>query len=165
MAAFLLRSLLSDPSFTETFGFGSSKPGPTMDWKETPEAHIFKFDLPGRVKDDVKIHVRDDRVLHVSAVSKEEEDNGENKSNYKWHCKERVRAGSFCREFRLPENCLVDEIKASMSDGVLVVTVAKDLNKKVKKHAEKHAVEISGEGDDSGSAAAKGFARFVCCKA
>ncbi|KAL7130547.1 hypothetical protein ABFS83_13G141200 [Erythranthe nasuta] len=156
MAAFLLRSLLSDPSFTETFGFGSSKPGPTMDWKETQEAHIFKFDLPGRVKDDVKIQVHDDRVLHISAVSKEEEeeeDYGENKSNYKWHCKERVRAGSFCREFRLPENCLVDEIKASMSDGM-------------KKHAEKHSVEISGEEDDSGSSAAKGlFGRFVCCKA
>ncbi|KAK4439520.1 class I heat shock protein [Sesamum alatum] len=161
MSVFGLRSLLSDPVFSEALGLGPSRTGASMDWKETPEAHIFKFDLPGLTKEDVQLQVHDDRVLHISADRRAEEDYG-GKSNLKWHCKERVDAGSFCREFRLPENALVDQIKASMSNGVLVVTVPKDHSKK-KKHAKKHAVEIAGEEKDSGSA--KGLGRFVCCKA
>ncbi|KAL0353358.1 UNVERIFIED_CONTAM: class I heat shock protein [Sesamum angustifolium] len=164
MSVFGLRSPLSDPVFSEGFGLGPSRTGASMDWKETPEAHIFKFDLPGLTKEDVKLQVHDDRVLHISADRREEqeEDYGEKSNLIKWHCKERVDAGNFCREFRLPENALVDQIKASMSDGVLVVTVPKDHSRK-KKHAKKHAVEIAGEGEHSGPA--KGLGRFVCCKA
>ncbi|KAK6149576.1 hypothetical protein DH2020_017101 [Rehmannia glutinosa] len=169
MSVFPLRSLLSDPSFTSVFGLGigPSETGAFMDWKETPEAHIYKFDLPGLAKEDVKLQVHDDRLLHISAETKEEEEGygAEKGNNYKWHCKERVNGGKFCREFRLPENGMVDEIKASMSDGVLVVTLPKDRNKK-KKHAKKHvAVEISGKGDDDSGSATKGLGRFVCCKA
>lgn len=158
MSAFLLQSLLSDPFFSsEGIGLGPSKIGPPMDWKETPEAHIFKLDLPGLTKEDVKLQLHDDRVLHVSAVSRysHEED-----KDCKWYCRERVDAGSFRREFRLPENAAVDEIKASMSDGVLVVRVGKDQSKKKKKHVKNYAVEIGGEGDH-----AKGLGRFVCFKA
>ncbi|KAL2473577.1 17.6 kDa class I heat shock protein 1 [Forsythia ovata] len=115
-----------------------------MDWKETPEAHIFKFDLPGVAKEDVKLQVHDDRVLHISAERKDEIYN------------------SGKGEFRLPENALVDQIKASMRDGVLVVTVPKDQHKKKKKLLHK-AVEISGEGENVASP--KGIGRFVCCKA
>ncbi|KAL2524162.1 17.6 kDa class I heat shock protein 3 [Abeliophyllum distichum] len=132
-----------------------------MDWKETPEAHIFKFDLPGVAKEDVKLQVHDDRVLHISAERKDEIYNIE-KGDYKWHCKERIDTGNFCREFKLPENALVDQIKASMRDGVLVVTVPKDQHKKKKKLMLK-AVEISGEGENGASP--KGIGRFVCCKA
>ncbi|KAH6777179.1 hypothetical protein C2S52_007387 [Perilla frutescens var. hirtella] len=163
MSASLVRALLSDPFLSSEgvgLGLGPSEIGPAMDWKESPQAHIFKFDLPGLTKEDVKLQLHDDRVLHVSAVSREEEEN----KDCKWYCRERVGAGNFRREFRLPENAAVDEIKASMSDGVLVVRVAKDESKnKKKKHAKKRAVEIAGEGEDSG--AAKGISRFVCFKA
>ncbi|KAL3627167.1 hypothetical protein CASFOL_028530 [Castilleja foliolosa] len=148
---------------------GLSESGTCMDWKETPEAHIFEFDLPGLAKQEVKLQVHDDRVLHVSANIKEEEDEKlHNNYNYKWHCKERLRIGSFYREFRLPENALVDEIRASMSDGLLVVTVPKDRNKKKRHGIKKRAVVIEGEGDhdhDRLGSSNKGLGRFVCCKA
>ncbi|XP_040997620.1 17.8 kDa class I heat shock protein-like [Juglans microcarpa x Juglans regia] len=161
----LFRSLFDQRSFSDPFrgfffenseniiGSGNTQ----MDWKETPHAHIFEIDLPGLTKEEVKLEVHEDRVVRISAERKDVAGEDE-KSFYKWHCKERS-SGSFAREFRLPENAKVDEIKASMSDGLLVVTVPKDeTKKKDKKHK---AVEISG---DEGNAP-KGLARFVCCKA
>ncbi|MBA0785393.1 hypothetical protein Gotri_025114 [Gossypium trilobum] len=73
-----------------------------IDWRETPEAHVFKADVPGLKKEEVKVEVEDDRVL--------------------------------------PENVKMDQVKASMENGVLTVTVPK---MEVKKPDVK-AIDISG---------------------
>ncbi|XP_030966466.1 18.2 kDa class I heat shock protein-like [Quercus lobata] len=106
-----------------------------IDWKETPEAHIFKADLPGLKKEEVKVEVEEGRILQISGErSKEQED-----KNDKWHCIERS-IGKFLRKFRLPKNAKMDQVKASMENGVLTVTVPKEEDKK----PEVKNIEISG---------------------
>ncbi|KAF9599178.1 hypothetical protein IFM89_035643 [Coptis chinensis] len=115
----------------ETTQFANTR----IDWKETPEAHVFKADLPGLKKEEVKVEVEEGRVLKVSGErSKEKEE-----KNEKWHRVERS-SGQFLRRFRLPENAKVDEVKAAMENGVLTVTVPKA---EVKKPDVK-AIDISG---------------------
>ncbi|TYH27415.1 hypothetical protein ES288_A02G068700v1 [Gossypium darwinii] len=106
-----------------------------IDWKETPEAHVFRADVPGLKKEEVKVEVEDDRVLQISGERNVEKED----KNDTWHRVERS-SGKFMRRFRLPENAKMDQVKASMENGVLTVTVPK---LEVKKPNVK-AVEISG---------------------
>ncbi|GLT92622.1 hypothetical protein SLE2022_104520 [Rubroshorea leprosula] len=143
----LIPSLLGNRSIFDPFSFEIWTPftsksnneiatfvNAQVDWKETPEAHVFKADLPGLKKEEVKVEVEDGRVLQISGErSVEKED-----KNDRWHRVERGR-GKFLRRFRLPENAKPDEVKASMENGVLTVTVPK-----VEKKAEVQSVEISG---------------------
>ncbi|GMJ00798.1 hypothetical protein like AT1G53540 [Hibiscus trionum] len=123
-------SSLMTPS-PETSAFVSTR----IDWKETPEAHVFKADVPGLRKEEVKVEVEDDRVLQISGERKVEKEDKKDT----WHRVERS-SGKFMRRFRLPENAKMDEIKAAMENGVLTVTVPK---MEVKKPDVK-AIDISG---------------------
>ncbi|KAG7657903.1 Alpha crystallin/Hsp20 domain [Arabidopsis suecica] len=108
-----------------------------VDWKETAESHVFKADLPGMKKEEVKVEIEDDSVLKISGerhVEKEEKQDT-------WHRVERS-SGGFSRKFRLPENVKMDQVKASMENGVLTVTVPKvETNKK---KAQVKSIDISG---------------------
>ncbi|XP_047086356.1 17.9 kDa class I heat shock protein-like [Lolium rigidum] len=123
------------PSFprtsSETAAFASAR----IDWKETPEAHVFKADVPGLKKEEVKVEVEDGNVLQISGERNKEQ---EEKTDT-WHRVERS-SGKFLRRFRLPENARAEQIKASMENGVLTVTVPKEEAKK----PEVKSVQIAG---------------------
>ncbi|XVF83833.1 hypothetical protein PTKIN_Ptkin16aG0525100 [Pterospermum kingtungense] len=126
----------------EGFGNGPSSSHETsaianarIDWRETPEAHIFKVDVPGLKKEEVKVEVEEGKVMQISGErSKEQEDKTDT-----WHRVER-RSGKFLRRFRLPENAKMDQIKATMENGLLSVVVPKEEERK----PEVKAIEISG---------------------
>ncbi|KAI4306774.1 hypothetical protein L6164_030022 [Bauhinia variegata] len=96
-----------------------------IDWKETPEAHVFKADLPGLKKEEVKVEIEEGHVLQISGKRSREKE----EKNETWHRVERS-SGRFLRRFRPPENAKVEQIKASMENGVLTVTVPKEEIKK-----------------------------------
>ncbi|KAM6574389.1 hypothetical protein CsatA_022716 [Cannabis sativa] len=124
-----------DPFRSSSNDVVSSFANTQVDWKETPESHVFKADLPGLKKEEVKVEVEDGQVLQISGErSIEKED-----KNDTWHRVERGR-GKFLRRFRLPENAKLDEVKASLENGVLTVTVPKLPEKK----PEVKSVEITG---------------------
>nr|ADW54438.1 cytosolic class I small heat shock protein [Chimonanthus praecox] len=115
----------------ETSAFANAR----IDWKETPESHIFKADLPGVKKEEVKVEVEEGRVLQISGEKSREAE----EKNDKWHRVERS-SGKFLRRFRLPEDAKVEEVKAAMENGVLTVTVPKVREMKT----DVKAIEISG---------------------
>ncbi|BAT73697.1 hypothetical protein VIGAN_01121100 [Vigna angularis var. angularis] len=123
-------------SFPESGRENSAFVSTRVDWKETPEAHVFKADIPGLKKEEVKVEIEDDKVLQISGERNFEKEDKKDT----WHRAERS-SGKFMRRFRLPENAKVDKVKASMENGVLTVTVPKEEIKK----PDVKAIEISEE--------------------
>ena len=103
--------------------WGSTRNGssfsPAVNVHEDDKAYAVSVELPGLKAEDVDIEV-DDGVLTLKGEKKfeaEKEDKG-------YHLIER-RYGSFTRRFTLPKTVNADGIEASMSDGILTVTLPK----------------------------------------
>ncbi|KAF7083057.1 hypothetical protein CFC21_086874 [Triticum aestivum] len=116
------------------FGGGGCRPAlglpfstASMDWKETPTAHVFMADVPGLRREEVKVEVEQERVLRISGQrARAAEDKGD-----RWHRVERS-AEKFVRTVRLPPNADVDGggVHAALDNGVLTITIPKDDGKK-----------------------------------
>jgi len=114
-----------------------------VDWKETATEHIFKADLPGLKKEEIKVQVEDGRVLSISGQRSKEEV----QKTDTWHRVERSR-GQFMRRFKLPDNANLDHVTAKVDDGVLTITVPKVEAKTL----QPRNIEVGGEQGGTGQA-------------
>jgi len=99
---------------------------PVADIYETKDEYVFKVELPGISKEDVKVELTGDN-LTIKGERKEEKE--VKRDDY--HRVERF-SGSFARSFRLPKNADAQNMKASMKDGVLELKVPKSEESKSK---------------------------------
>ncbi len=92
---------------------------PTFEVKETPDAFVFKADLPGVEEKDLEISLTGNRLTVSGRRDAEERHEGET-----YYMVERSY-GAFARSFALPEGADADHIEASLHQGVLTIEVPK----------------------------------------
>jgi len=92
---------------------------PSTDIYNTKDNVVFKVELPGVPKEDVKIEVKES-ILTISGQRQREKEYGDAKPYSLERCN-----GKFYRAFRLPKEVDASRIDASMKDGILELRVAK----------------------------------------
>ncbi|KAH9316985.1 hypothetical protein KI387_018754, partial [Taxus chinensis] len=86
-----------------------------VDWREGPHAHIFKADLPGVKKENVKLEIHNG-VMEIVGKQAEEDEEEEGAT---WHAMERpvhLSRGQLVRRIGLPEDANVEGVKACMNN-------------------------------------------------
>ncbi|XP_020206221.1 17.5 kDa class I heat shock protein [Cajanus cajan] len=89
------------PPSISALGFGSSM-NTRVDWRETPRAHVWQVVLPRFSNEEVLLELQDERMLQVS-----------------------VESGNFLTRFKIPDNANLEQLKADINHGALLVTVPK----------------------------------------
>ena len=113
--------------FNEFFGRTSGEEGtwfsgawtPPVDIYETNDALVIKAELPGFVKEDVSLEIKDNTLLLKGERRREGEVKEEN-----YHRMERTY-GAFQRSFLLPTMVDQEKVKATYKDGVLELRLPK----------------------------------------
>jgi len=114
------------PAMARFFERNTGYPRPDVDIMESADNYLFSFEIPGALKEDVKIWLEDD-ILTVSGEKKEKLAKGETKL-----LSERS-FGKFEMSFRLPGGIDGNRLKAEFIAGLLMVTVPKTAEAKPKK--------------------------------
>ncbi len=93
---------------------------PRVDVSEDATTVTIHAELPGILKEDVKITMTDHNVLTIRGEKKRE-----TKSEERNFMRIERSYGSFTRSFTLPENLKNDQVNASFDGGVLTITIPK----------------------------------------
>uniref|UniRef100_A0A1D1YM18 25. heat shock protein, chloroplastic n=1 Tax=Anthurium amnicola TaxID=1678845 RepID=A0A1D1YM18_9ARAE len=89
--------------------------------KEAEDEYKMRFDMPGMTKKDVKVWVEDNMlIVKAEKLSKKSKEDGEEEEG--WSAKSYGRYNS---RIVLPDNVMMEKIKAEVKDGVLYITIPK----------------------------------------
>ncbi len=109
---------------------------PKIDFKDNGDKYTMVAELPGSSKDDVRIDLDEEKhILTISGEKKIERE--ENNKDGTYHMRE-LRYGKFERSVKLPQHVLLDQVKASMNNGLLTIDIPK--KEPVKQEEEKPKV-------------------------
>lgn len=100
---------------------------PAIDVSDHGESIVARAEMPGMKPEDIEISV----TGNVLTISGEKKESTQEKDENRWHMERRY--GAFRREFTLPGEVNVDQIKADYRDGVLSVTMPKSERAKPKR--------------------------------
>jgi HSP20 family protein len=112
--------------------FQASRPSafaPAFEVKETTEAFVLKADLPGVDEKNLDIGIHNGVLTVSGARASEERKEGESFMLYE------RQYGSFSRSFSLPDMADGERIDASLTNGVLTLTIGKRAEAKPRKIA------------------------------
>lgn len=98
---------------------------PDIDISENPDSFVFAVEIPGALKDDIKIWIEND-VLAVTGEKRGIPD----KEGAKLVAERTF--GKFERSFKLPRSVDRNKVTAELVDGVLVINIPKIVESKPK---------------------------------
>ncbi len=90
---------------------------PAANIRETAEAFLIDIIVPGRTKEDIKIHQEKDSLVVSSEVKQPNEGETYRRTEFK--------LSPFKRSFRLPETADREHITASFENGILTISIGK----------------------------------------
>jgi HSP20 family protein len=120
--------------FQSSFGDIQASPAgwaPLTDVTETDDAYVVELEVPGVKRDQINVELSDRQLVVSGEVKEDEKKEGVRRRRTR-------RYGRFEYRTLLPGEADADKVSASLSDGVLTVTVPKATAAKPRK------VEITG---------------------
>ena len=129
-------NFFNDPFFERPFGSASSQIMKT-DIHENDANYLVEMELPGYKKEDIKADLKDG-YLTITASRNEAKE--EHDSKGKCIRKERYM-GSCSRSFYVGKELTQDDIKAAFSDGILRLSIPKEVPKAIEEQPRYIAIE------------------------
>ena len=129
-------NFFNDPFFERPFGSASSQIMKT-DIHEKDGNYLVEMELPGYKKEDIKADLKDG-YLTITASRNEAKE--EHDSKGKCIRKERY-TGSCNRSFYVGKELTQDDIKAAFSDGILRLSIPKEVPKAIEEQPRYIAIE------------------------
>lgn len=112
------------PKWRPEAGFASAFP-PVNVWEDAENIYV-EAELPGFKLDDLELQIMGDELTIKGERQVVRED------DVSYHRKERTK-GCFSRDFQMPVEVDADNTKATLSDGVLLITIPKTEQAKPRK--------------------------------